>query len=143
MIISIVDVKSAPSSELFNSVHSLLMILYERDCRRNFAPPDHWLIKYVTFRFPTAPGKPWKIVGAFPVMEITWNFKILKNIMGKLEETWENENFSYNWYTSFLNVATPLLNSCALGRFHSLDLNQYIGDLGRFLSPELKLTKLL
>ena len=52
-VLSLTDVKSAPSSDLFNSVHSLLMILYERDCRRSFAPPDHWLVKYVSpFLFP-------------------------------------------------------------------------------------------
>lgn len=31
--------------ELFHSVHSWLMVLYERDCRRRFAPEDHWLRK--------------------------------------------------------------------------------------------------
>ena len=30
----------------------------------------------------------------FPVMEISWNFEILQNIMEKWEETWENENLS-------------------------------------------------
>ena len=28
-------------------------------------------------------------MGAFPVMEISWNFKNLKNIMEKWEETWK------------------------------------------------------
>ena len=32
-------------------------------------------------RVPTAPGKPGKITGAFPVMEISCKFKNLKNIM--------------------------------------------------------------
>ena len=32
-------------------------------------------------RVPTAPGKPGKMMKAFPVMEISWNFEILKNIM--------------------------------------------------------------
>ncbi|MEE6508193.1 hypothetical protein FKM82_019785 [Ascaphus truei] len=31
--------------ELFHSVHGWLMVLYERDCRRRFAPDDHWLRK--------------------------------------------------------------------------------------------------
>ncbi|KAM4809996.1 ubiquitin-protein ligase E3B [Rhinophrynus dorsalis] len=31
--------------ELFHSVHGWLMVLYERDCRRRFAPEDHWLRK--------------------------------------------------------------------------------------------------
>ena len=31
--------------ELFQSVHGWLMALYERDCRRRFAPEDHWLRK--------------------------------------------------------------------------------------------------
>lgn len=32
--------------ELFQSVHGWLMVLYERDCRRRFAPEDHWLRKW-------------------------------------------------------------------------------------------------
>ncbi|KAK2176480.1 hypothetical protein NP493_662g01045 [Ridgeia piscesae] len=39
------DVKVAISDPLFNSVHSLLMILYERDCRRSYTPSGHWLIR--------------------------------------------------------------------------------------------------
>ncbi|MGH0183681.1 UNVERIFIED_CONTAM: hypothetical protein FKN15_012875 [Acipenser sinensis] len=31
--------------DLFHSVHGWLMVLYERDCRRRFAPDDHWLRK--------------------------------------------------------------------------------------------------
>ena len=34
-------------------------------------------------RIPTAPGKPGKMMKAFPVMEISWNFEILQNIMEK------------------------------------------------------------
>ena len=34
-------------------------------------------------RVPTAPGKPGKVAVAFPVMQISWNFKIFKNIMEK------------------------------------------------------------
>lgn len=32
-------------STLFVSVHTLLLSLYRRDCRRQFAPKDHWLIR--------------------------------------------------------------------------------------------------
>lgn len=32
---------------LFRSAHSLLMHLYERDCRRSFTSADHWLVKDV------------------------------------------------------------------------------------------------
>ena len=39
---------------------------------------------------------------AFPVMEISWNFEILQNIMEKWEETWKNENFSSLLTTSVL-----------------------------------------
>jgi hypothetical protein len=28
-----------------DAVHSLLMVLYQRDSRRAFCPADHWLIK--------------------------------------------------------------------------------------------------
>ena len=31
-------------------------------------------------RVPTVPGKPGKMRVTFPVMEISWNFKILKNM---------------------------------------------------------------
>ena len=43
-------------------------------------------------RVPTAPGKPWKpekMTVTFPVKEISWKSKILKNIMEKSEETWK------------------------------------------------------
>nr|XP_018915602.1 PREDICTED: ubiquitin-protein ligase E3B [Bemisia tabaci] len=40
------DTKNLSLSDgLFHSSHSLLMILYRRDCRRNFTPPSHWLIR--------------------------------------------------------------------------------------------------
>ena len=75
-------------------------------------------------RVPTAPGKPWKpgkMRVTFPVMEISWNFEILKNIMEKWEEIWKNENFSYCQYT--FPAFYMLLNN-AVGRFYSLELNQ-------------------
>ena len=35
-------------------------------------------------------------------------------------------------------MTIPVLNSCAQGRYHSLDLDQCIGILGRFISSELQ-----
>ena len=39
--------------------------------------------KDLNIRVPTAPGKPGKMMKGFPVMEISWNFEILQNIMEK------------------------------------------------------------
>jgi len=39
------DIKTMNSNSLLNSSHALLMLLYKRDCRRQFTPSDHWLIK--------------------------------------------------------------------------------------------------
>lgn len=41
---NIFDLKSINSAPLFNSMHTLLLCLYRRDCRRQFAPKNHWLI---------------------------------------------------------------------------------------------------
>ncbi|XP_069475520.1 ubiquitin-protein ligase E3B isoform X2 [Ambystoma mexicanum] len=41
----ILENAKAETLELFHSVHGWLMVLYERDCRRRFAPDDHWLRK--------------------------------------------------------------------------------------------------
>uniref|UniRef100_A0A182WMD3 Ubiquitin-protein ligase E3B n=1 Tax=Anopheles minimus TaxID=112268 RepID=A0A182WMD3_9DIPT len=41
----ILDAKTATSAPLFVSIHTLLLCLYRRDCRRQFAPPNHWLIR--------------------------------------------------------------------------------------------------
>ncbi|XP_048640969.1 ubiquitin-protein ligase E3B isoform X2 [Marmota marmota marmota] len=41
----IVENAKGETVELFQSVHGWLMVLYERDCRRRFAPEDHWLRK--------------------------------------------------------------------------------------------------
>ncbi|XP_036305632.1 ubiquitin-protein ligase E3B isoform X2 [Pipistrellus kuhlii] len=41
----IVENAKGETLELFQSVHGWLMVLYERDCRRRFAPDDHWLRK--------------------------------------------------------------------------------------------------
>ena len=43
----VVDYKTAEQEPLFTAAHSLLQLLHERDCRRPFTPPNHWLIKYV------------------------------------------------------------------------------------------------
>ncbi|KAK4876027.1 hypothetical protein RN001_012449 [Aquatica leii] len=41
------DLKTIQTNLLFQSFHTLLMVLYKRDCRRNYTPTDHWLIKDV------------------------------------------------------------------------------------------------
>uniref|UniRef100_A0A1Y1M0Y6 HECT-type E3 ubiquitin transferase n=2 Tax=Photinus pyralis TaxID=7054 RepID=A0A1Y1M0Y6_PHOPY len=41
------DLKTVQSNSLFQSFHTLLMVLYKRDCRRNYTPQGHWLIKEV------------------------------------------------------------------------------------------------
>lgn len=38
------DLKTINSTPLFTSMHTLLLCLYRRDCRRQFAPKNHWLI---------------------------------------------------------------------------------------------------
>ncbi|GAB0093851.1 ubiquitin-protein ligase E3B [Sergentomyia squamirostris] len=38
------DPKTITTSPLFVSTHTLLLCLYRRDCRRAFAPQNHWLI---------------------------------------------------------------------------------------------------
>ncbi|XP_023931674.1 ubiquitin-protein ligase E3B-like, partial [Lingula anatina] len=42
---NLIDVTTAASNPLFSSPHTLLMLLYERDCRRPFTPDKHWLIR--------------------------------------------------------------------------------------------------
>ncbi|CAH1185168.1 unnamed protein product [Phyllotreta striolata] len=44
---SLFDFKTISTNSLFNSLHAVLMLLYRRDCRRNYTPPGHWLIKDV------------------------------------------------------------------------------------------------
>ncbi|CAH1986182.1 unnamed protein product [Acanthoscelides obtectus] len=41
------DFKTIHNNSLFNSLHTLLMLLYKRDCRRNYTPAGHWLIKEI------------------------------------------------------------------------------------------------
>ncbi|RZF42672.1 hypothetical protein LSTR_LSTR001467 [Laodelphax striatellus] len=47
ILTSLFDAKSISSNNLFNSVHTLLMVLYRRDSRRSYTPPKHWLIKEI------------------------------------------------------------------------------------------------
>ncbi|XP_049776175.1 ubiquitin-protein ligase E3B isoform X1 [Schistocerca cancellata] len=39
------DVKNLNGNQLFQMAHTLLTVLYRRDCRRNYTPDNHWLIK--------------------------------------------------------------------------------------------------
>ncbi|XP_044002807.1 ubiquitin-protein ligase E3B [Aphidius gifuensis] len=41
------DVKTTSNNPLFTSLHTLLMAIYRRDCRRTFCPDGHWLAKEV------------------------------------------------------------------------------------------------
>ncbi|XP_076453206.1 ubiquitin-protein ligase E3B-like [Babylonia areolata] len=44
---SLIDIQVAPSSDVFSSALTLLTILHERDARRSFASPGHWLVRDV------------------------------------------------------------------------------------------------
>ncbi|XP_030752735.1 ubiquitin-protein ligase E3B isoform X2 [Sitophilus oryzae] len=39
------DIKTIQNNTLFQSLHTLLMVLYKRDCWHSYTPPGHWLIK--------------------------------------------------------------------------------------------------
>ncbi|XP_066246822.1 ubiquitin-protein ligase E3B [Euwallacea similis] len=41
------DIKSIQTNSLFQSLHTLLMVLYKRDCWRNYSHSGHWLIKEI------------------------------------------------------------------------------------------------
>ncbi|CAB3235019.1 unnamed protein product [Arctia plantaginis] len=41
------DLKTIQSNELFSSLHTLLLVLYRRDCRRSYTPANHWLVKEI------------------------------------------------------------------------------------------------
>ncbi|XP_063620540.1 ubiquitin-protein ligase E3B [Cydia splendana] len=41
------DLKNIQSNELFASLHTLLLVLYRRDCRRSYTPDNHWLIREI------------------------------------------------------------------------------------------------
>lgn len=42
-----VDLKTIQSNELFSSLHTLLLVLYRRDCRRSYTPANHWLVREI------------------------------------------------------------------------------------------------
>ncbi|XP_063448958.1 ubiquitin-protein ligase E3B-like [Mytilus trossulus] len=44
---NLIDTTAALMSDVFGSTRGLLNILYERDCRRSYTPPNHWLIRDV------------------------------------------------------------------------------------------------
>lgn len=44
---NIIDARAVTSSPLFISLHTLLLCLYRRDCRHQFAPQNHWLINEI------------------------------------------------------------------------------------------------
>ncbi|CAH0406320.1 unnamed protein product [Chilo suppressalis] len=41
------DLKTIQSNELFSCMHTLLLVLYRRDCRRTYTPPNHWLVREI------------------------------------------------------------------------------------------------
>ncbi|KAJ8725864.1 hypothetical protein PYW08_004047 [Mythimna loreyi] len=41
------DLKTIQSNELFSSLHTLLLVLYRRDCRRSYTPANHWLVREI------------------------------------------------------------------------------------------------
>lgn len=41
------EMENEATEQLLNSSHTLLMILYDRDCRRSFSSPQHWLVRSV------------------------------------------------------------------------------------------------
>ncbi|KAG8042714.1 hypothetical protein G9C98_005354 [Cotesia typhae] len=46
-LFDVTDVKTVSNNPLFSSLHTLLMAIYRRDCRRSFCPEGHWLAKEV------------------------------------------------------------------------------------------------
>ncbi|XP_043677000.1 ubiquitin-protein ligase E3B isoform X3 [Vespula pensylvanica] len=46
-LFDVTDVKTVSNNPLFTSLHTLLMAIYRRDCRRPFCPEGHWLAKEV------------------------------------------------------------------------------------------------
>lgn len=48
VFLQFLDLKNVvQSNPLFQSFHTLLLVLYRRDCRRPYAPPGHWLVKEI------------------------------------------------------------------------------------------------
>lgn len=43
----VLDLKSLQSNPVFVEMHTLLQVLYRRDCRRRYTPDNHWLIKEI------------------------------------------------------------------------------------------------
>ncbi|KAL9980647.1 hypothetical protein ACROYT_G009257 [Oculina patagonica] len=41
------EMNDETKEQMLNSAHTLLMILYDRDCRRTFTTQDHWLVRSV------------------------------------------------------------------------------------------------
>ncbi|XP_045491570.1 ubiquitin-protein ligase E3B [Colias croceus] len=41
------DLKNIQSNEVFRSLHTLLLVLYRRDCRRSYTPAGHWLVREI------------------------------------------------------------------------------------------------
>ncbi|XP_034250724.1 ubiquitin-protein ligase E3B [Thrips palmi] len=41
------DLKSLHTNPVFVEMHTLLQVLYRRDCRRRYSPDNHWLIKEI------------------------------------------------------------------------------------------------
>ncbi|KAL4711976.1 hypothetical protein ACJJTC_011283 [Scirpophaga incertulas] len=41
------DLKTIQNNELFSSMHTLLLVLYRRDCRRSYTPQSHWLVREI------------------------------------------------------------------------------------------------
>uniref|UniRef100_T1IRU6 Ubiquitin-protein ligase E3B n=1 Tax=Strigamia maritima TaxID=126957 RepID=T1IRU6_STRMM len=44
---NLIDIKMVNSNALVISIHTLLMLLYQRDCRKNYMSSDQWLIKEI------------------------------------------------------------------------------------------------
>ncbi|GIY67610.1 ubiquitin-protein ligase E3B [Caerostris darwini] len=44
---NLIDAKEVKSNALLTSAHTLLMLLYKRDCRHPYTQSDHWLIKEI------------------------------------------------------------------------------------------------
>ncbi|XP_069135904.1 ubiquitin-protein ligase E3B-like [Argopecten irradians] len=42
---NLIDVQTANVNDMFGAARGLLMILYERDCRKSYTEKDHWLIR--------------------------------------------------------------------------------------------------
>ena len=61
------DAKCLPTSSLFQSLHALLLLLYKRDCRRQFAPKNHWIVREIKISFlnDVEKNKKWALVSCY------------------------------------------------------------------------------